>query len=59
MINFENIKEISIQNLNAGNGEVIANMFTGDNIKIMKSVIRKNCSIGTHTHTTSSEFFCV
>ena len=57
MINFENIKEISIPNLNGGNGKVTANMFISDNVKIMKSVIGKNCSIGVHTHTTSSEIF--
>lgn len=59
MINFDEIKEMGINELNGGNGITKANMFMDENIKIMKSVLEKGCSIGEHTHKTSSEIIYI
>lgn len=59
MINFDEIKEMGINELNGGSGITKANMFMDTNIKIMKSVLEKGCSIGEHTHKTSSEIIYI
>lgn len=59
MINFNEIKETEISGLNGGNGITKANMFMDTNIKIMKSVLGKGCSIGEHIHKTSSEIIYI
>ena len=55
MIDFNSIPETSIVNLNGGNGAVKANMYMGNNIKIMRAVLESGCSIGKHLHKTSCE----
>ncbi len=59
MINFDEIEEVAIPNLNGGEGITKANMFMDKNIKIMKSTIEKGSSIGEHIHKTSSEIVYV
>ena len=59
MIIFNKIEEVAIKNLNGGNGETKANMFIDKNVKIMKSILGKDCSIGEHEHKTSSEIIYV
>ena len=59
MINFDEIKEMGINELNGGSGITKANMFMDTNIKIMKSVLEKGYSIGEHTHKTSSEIIYI
>lgn len=41
MINFDEIKEVGINSLNGGDGVTKANMYMVNNIKIMKSVLKK------------------
>lgn len=55
LINFDDIQEISIPNLNNGNGVIAAKMFIEPTNKIMISRLPSGASIGMHKHTTSSE----
>lgn len=55
IIDFNEIKKVTIPNLNGGEGEVSAAMFMQPDTKIMISRIPKGSSIGNHTHITSSE----
>ena len=55
MINFDNIPLTVIERFKGGEGEFKANMFLADGIKIMRVILDKGCSIGMHTHDTSSE----
>ena len=55
LIDFEKMKEVAIQNLNGGDGEVISKMFLDDCNRIMISHLPKGASIGVHAHTAGSE----
>lgn len=55
MINFDELKEIFIQQMNGGSGFTKAKMFTDGKIKIMLSTLEAGCSIGLHEHKTSCE----
>lgn len=55
LIHFEKLEDISIANLNNGNGEVISKMFLDDQNRIMISRLPKGASIGTHTHAQGSD----
>lgn len=56
MINFDEIEEVAIPNLNGGEGITKANMFMDKNNEINN---RKGSSIGEHIHKTSSEIVYV
>ncbi|WP_195964474.1 cupin domain-containing protein [Clostridium cuniculi] len=55
IINFDEINEVIIPNLNNGNGEVSAKMSINTNGKIMIARIPVGSSIGIHTHETSDD----
>lgn len=55
LINFKDMKEVTIPHLNNGEGLVTANMFMQPNVKIMISRLPAGSSIGIHKHDTSSE----
>lgn len=55
LIKFDEIQDVSIPNLNDGNGVVTAKMFMEPTNKIMISRLPVGVSIGMHEHTTSSE----
>lgn len=55
LINFDNMKEVTIPHLNGGDGAVSAKMFMDTHNKVMISRITVGSSIGLHQHTTSSE----
>ncbi|MCM1544973.1 MAG: cupin domain-containing protein, partial [Ruminococcus sp.] len=59
MIDFTKIKEVAIEQFNGGVGVTKANMFMDKNMKIMISTLEKDCSIGKHIHSTSSEVIYV
>ena len=56
LIDFNNLKEVTIPSLNGGEGEVSARMFMDQHGKVMTSRIPKGSSIGVHTHNTSCEY---
>lgn len=55
IIDLEKLQTYTVQNMNGGRGSIDAQMFIDADGKIMKSVIKKGCSIGEHIHITSSE----
>ena len=55
LIDFDQIEEIAIPNLNQGEGTVSARMFLDGKNKIMISRLPKGASIGSHRHSNSSE----
>ncbi len=59
MISFDKIKEIVNPNFKNGEGETAIRMFSDDNVKIMRIVLKKGCSIGLHNHETNSEIIYV
>ena len=59
LINFEQIPESIIPHMRGGEGQVAAHMFTDSCNKIMKGLLAPGCTIGLHTHDTSSEIICI
>ena len=59
MINFDELKEFCISQMNGGVGETKAKMFNDGKIKIMLSTLEAGCSIGEHEHKTSCEVIYV
>ena len=55
LINFEQIKEVTIPHLNNGMGEVSAKMSIQKNGKMMVARISEGSSIGEHEHKTSDD----
>lgn len=55
LIDFKELKDVSIANLNGGNGEVVSKMFFDGNNRIMISRLPKGVSIGAHTHTEGGD----
>jgi mannose-6-phosphate isomerase-like protein (cupin superfamily) len=55
MINFNEIKEITVPGMNNGTGEMSAKMYMGDNGKIIPCRIHVGGSIGSHKHETSDD----
>lgn len=57
-INFEELKQVNIDNMNGGNGIVKSKMFMNSDCKIIKSILEPNTSIGKHTQK-NNEFIYV
>lgn len=55
LINFDEMKEITIPHLNGGEGEVSAKMYMDESGKIMVSRIPAGASIGMHEQSTSND----
>ncbi len=54
-IDFSRLHEITIPQMNRGEGCVSTRMFMDPNGKIIRSVLPKGASIGAHQHLTNSE----
>ncbi len=54
-IDFSRLHEITIPQMNHGEGCVSARMYMDPNVKIIRSVLPKGASIGMHRHLASSE----
>ena len=59
LLNFGQIPETVIPHMRGGEGQVAAHMFTDSSNKIMKGFLAPGCTIGLHTHDTSSEIICI
>ena len=57
-INFNELKEISVSNMNGGNGIVKSRMFMNDDCKIIKAILESNSTMGKHTQK-NNEFIYV
>ncbi len=54
-IQFDDMEEKRLLAFNGGEGVFLARMRVDEYGKILKGCLRKGCSIGLHTHSTSSE----
>ncbi len=57
-INFNELKEIDVSNMNGGNGIVKSKMYMDNDCKIIKAILEPNASIGKHTQK-NNEFIYV
>lgn len=57
-INFNELKEIDVPNMNGGNGVVKSKMFMNNDCKIIKAILEPNASMGKHTQK-NNEFIDV
>ena len=57
-INFNELKEIRVSNMNDGNGIVKSKMFISDDCKIIKAILEPNASMEKHTQK-NNEFIYV
>lgn len=55
LIDFNNIREITIPGMNNGTGEMTAKMYMDESGKIIPCTIHKGGSIGIHKHETSDD----
>ena len=55
LINFNEIPERTVPEMNNGTGEMIAKMFMGKNGKIIPCRIHAGGSVGKHKHETSDD----
>ena len=55
IIKFDEMDEKRMPNFYEGNGELIANMFVDDKVKILRAKLEKGSSIGLHRHVPTSE----
>ena len=59
LINFEQIPETVIPKMRGGEGQVVSRMHTDEKNKIMRGLLAPGCTIGLHTHETSSEIIYI
>ncbi len=59
LINFEQIPETVIPKMRGGEGQMVARMHTDEKNKIMRGLLAPGCTIGLHTHETSSEIIYI
>ena len=55
LIQFDQIPETVIPHMRGGEGQVVSHMHTDGDNKIMRGLLAPGCTIGLHTHETSSE----
>lgn len=55
LVDFNEIKEITIPGINHGTGEIFAKMYMNDHEKIIPYMIHPGGSIGMHAHPTSDD----
>ena len=59
LINFDQIPETIIPNMRGGEGQAVMKMNTDTHNKIMRGLLAPGCTIGLHTHDTSSEIIYI
>ena len=55
IIDFNAMEETILHHFKGGEGDTIARLYTDELGKIMAGMLKPGCSIGLHTHDTSSE----
>ena len=59
LINFNQLPENVIPHMRGGDGQVVNRMHVDRDNKIMKGLLAPGCTIGLHTHDTSSEIIYI
>ena len=54
-IMFDQMNDTVLEHFNGGEGQFVAKMFNDGKCKILRGLLKPGCSIGMHTHVTSSE----
>ena len=52
---FNEMNDTVLEHFNGGEGQFVAKMFHDGKCKILRGLLAPGCSIGMHTHATSSE----
>ena len=55
LIDFHEIKEMTIENMNNGEGKITAKIYKNEQGKIIPCTLHKGNSIGLHKHDTSND----
>lgn len=58
-IMFDRMNDTVLEHFNGGEGQFVAKMFNDGKCKILRGLLKPGCSIGMHTHVTSSEVIYV
>lgn len=58
-IQFNEMNDTILEKFNGGEGRFVAKMFNDGKNKILRGLLAPGCSIGMHTHKTSSEIIFV
>ena len=58
-IMFDQMNDTVLEHFNGGEGQFVAKMFNDGKCKILRGLLKPGCSIGMHTHVTSSEVIYV
>ena len=58
-IMFDQMNDTVLEHFNGGEGQFVAKMFNDGKCKILRGLLKPGCSIGMHTHATSSEVIYV
>ena len=56
---FDQMNDTVLEHFNGGEGQFVAKMFNDGKCKILRGLLAPGCSIGMHTHATSSEIIFV
>ena len=56
---FDQMNDTVLEHFNSGEGQFVAKMFNDGKCKILRGLLKPGCSIGMHTHVTSSEIIYV
>lgn len=59
IIDFHSMEETVMPNFLGGEGAIRAKMFSDERNRILHGVLEPGCSIGYHTHETSSEIIYI
>ena len=58
-IQFDNVQPTVLEHLNGGEGQLVSRRCMDGSVKITRALLAPGCSIGMHTHATSSEVIFV
>ncbi len=59
LIKFDQMQENIIPQFRGGQGSTVNRMYADGHNKIMRGFLAPGCTIGLHTHDTSSEIICI
>ncbi len=58
-LDFDAIQPSVLKNFNGGEGQLVSRRYLDENNKITRALLAPGCSIGMHTHATTSEVIFV
>jgi mannose-6-phosphate isomerase-like protein (cupin superfamily) len=58
-LDFSAMEQTNIPHFKGGEGQLAAKMYTDANTKILEGTLAPGCTVGLHTHDTSSEIILI